>query len=245
MLAVIVSLNSASTDNLHSKILLAISVLLDILCILFSSISIYENKVENDTTARICHNRIEQYIHSDVSFDILSLHKGRVRNKLFLACEKLSYISFFLFIGMLTIYALHKMFFQPWLGCDYLNIVFWSDGRIRTTDLMENHALYRLSYITNLIVKQIPRFADWITNLTVYIYNDTAWPLTTALYRWQVVTTLHRQISSEGNLQPPFYQNVKELFSKCPASLQGQAHRPDWATDIFGIFWFDLAATWC
>lgn len=113
MLAVIVSLNSASMDNLHSKILLAISVLLDILCILFSSISIYENKVENDTTARICHNRIEQYIHSDVSFDILSLHKGRVRNKLFLACEKLSYISFFLFIGMLTIYALHKMFFQP------------------------------------------------------------------------------------------------------------------------------------
>lgn len=112
MFAVIVSLNSFSTGNLCNKILLAIAVLLDILCILFSSISIYENKVENDKIARICHNRIEKYIHGGVSFDILSLHKGSKRGNLFLFCEKWSYISFFLFICALTIYALHKFLFM-------------------------------------------------------------------------------------------------------------------------------------
>lgn len=108
MFAVIVSLNSSSTDNTCSRILLAIAVLLDILCILFSSISIYENKVENDRVAHACYHRIERYIHEDVSLDILSLHKGGKRDKLFLFCEKWSYISFFLFICALTIYALHK-----------------------------------------------------------------------------------------------------------------------------------------
>lgn len=108
MFAVIVSFNSSSTDNTCSRILLAIAVLLDISCILFSSISIYENKVENDKTAHTCYHRIEQYIHADVSLDILSLHKEGKRDKLFLFCEKWSYISFFLFICALTIYALHK-----------------------------------------------------------------------------------------------------------------------------------------
>ncbi len=112
MFAVIVSLNNFSTDNPCSKILLAIAVSLDILCILFSSISIYENKVEADKSARICYNRIEKYIHGDVSFDVLALHKGRQRGRLFLACEKLSYISFSLFIITLTIYALHKLLFM-------------------------------------------------------------------------------------------------------------------------------------
>lgn len=108
MFAVIVSFNSSSTDNTCSRILLAIAVLLDILCILFSSISIYENKVENDRAAHACYHRIERYIHEDVSLDILSLHKGGKRDKLFLFCEKWSYISFFLFICALTIYSLHK-----------------------------------------------------------------------------------------------------------------------------------------
>jgi hypothetical protein len=108
MFAVIVSLNSSSTDSTCSRILLAIAVLLDILCILFSSISLYENKVENDKTAHTCYHRIEQYIHEDVSLDILSLHKGSERGSIFLFCEKWSYISFFLFICALTIYALHK-----------------------------------------------------------------------------------------------------------------------------------------
>lgn len=110
MLAVIVSLSNFSSDNLYSKILLATAVLLDILCILFSSILIYENKVESDKSAHICYSRIEEYIHGDVSFDTLSLHKGRLRGKLFLACEKLSYISFLLFIIVLTTYALCKIF---------------------------------------------------------------------------------------------------------------------------------------
>lgn len=112
MLAVIVSLNSFSTDNLCSKILLAIAVLLDILCILFSSTSIYENKVEADKSAHICYSRIEKYIHGGVSFDILALHKGKRRSKFFSICEKMSYISFFLFIITLTIYALHKLLFM-------------------------------------------------------------------------------------------------------------------------------------
>lgn len=108
MLAVIVSLNSSSTDNIHSKVLLVVAVLLGILCILFSSISLYENKVENDKSARTCYDRIEQYIHAGVSLDILSLHKCERRGKLFLFCDKWSYISFFLFICALTAYALHK-----------------------------------------------------------------------------------------------------------------------------------------
>ena len=98
MLAVIVSLNSSSTDNIHSKVLLVVAVLLGILCILFSSISLYENKVENDKSARTCYDRIEQYIHASVSLDILSLHKCEGIGKLFLFCGKWSYISFFLFV---------------------------------------------------------------------------------------------------------------------------------------------------
>lgn len=109
MFAVIVSLSSFSTGNLCSKILLAIAVSVDILCILFSSISIFENKVEYDKLAHICYNRIEKYTHEGVSFDIFSLHKGSVRGKLFLICEKASYISFFLFIIMLTAYAISKL----------------------------------------------------------------------------------------------------------------------------------------
>lgn len=112
MFAVIVSLNNFSTDNAYSKIFLSVSVLLDILCILFSSISIYENKVEADKYARTCYDRIEKYIRRGVSFDILALHKGKRRNRLFSNCEKFSYISFFLFIITLTMYALHKLLFM-------------------------------------------------------------------------------------------------------------------------------------
>lgn len=108
-LAVIISLKDFSSDNLYSRFLLSSSILLNILCILFSCISIFENKVMFDILARTCHNNIDKYIHGTLEIDPLSLHKGKPRKNVFVISEIMSYISFLMFIFALAIYAICKI----------------------------------------------------------------------------------------------------------------------------------------
>ena len=65
------------------------------------------------------------------------------------------------------------------------------------------------------------------------------WPLTTALYRCQVVPIYVVRFQQRITCNLYFYQYVKELFSVFPASLQGQAHWPGWVPDN-RQFWFDF-----
>lgn len=108
--AVIASLSNLSNGNSCSKFLLFLSISLNTLSILFSCISIFENKVMTDKHVHICHNNIEKYIHDELEFDPLSLHQGTSRITFFVVCERLSYISFLLFIIMLASYTIHKIF---------------------------------------------------------------------------------------------------------------------------------------
>lgn len=108
--AVIASLSNLSNGNSCSKFLLFLSISLNTLSILFSCISIFENKVMTDKHVHICHNNLEKYIHDELEFDPLSLHQGISRITFFVVCERLSYISFLLFIIMLASYTIHKIF---------------------------------------------------------------------------------------------------------------------------------------
>lgn len=108
--AVIASLSNLSNGNSCSKFLLFLSISLNTLSILFSCISIFENKVMTDKHVHICHNNIEKYIHDELKLDPLSLHQGTSRITFFVVCERLSYISFLLFIIMLASYTIHKIF---------------------------------------------------------------------------------------------------------------------------------------
>lgn len=108
--AVIASLSNLSNGNSCSKFLLFLSISLNTLSILFSCISIFENKVMTDKHVHICHNNLEKYIHDELEFDPLSLHQGTSRITFFVVCERLSYISFLLFIIMLASYTIHKIF---------------------------------------------------------------------------------------------------------------------------------------
>lgn len=108
--AVIASLSNLSNGNSCSKFLLFLSISLNTLSILFSCISIFENKVMTDKHVHICHNNIEKYIHDELELDPLSLHQGTSRITFFVVCERLSYISFLLFIVMLASYTIHKIF---------------------------------------------------------------------------------------------------------------------------------------
>lgn len=108
--AVIASLSNLSNGNSCSKFLLFLSISLNTLSILFSCISIFENKVMTDKHVHICHNNIEKYIHDELKLDPLPLHQGTSRITFFVVCERLSYISFLLFIIMLASYTIHKIF---------------------------------------------------------------------------------------------------------------------------------------
>lgn len=101
--AVIASLSNLSNGNSCSKFLLFLSISLNTLSILFSCISIFENKVMTDKHVHICHNNIEKYIHDELKLDPLSLHQGTSRITFFVVCERLSYISFLLFIYYVSI----------------------------------------------------------------------------------------------------------------------------------------------
>lgn len=75
--------------------------------------------------------------------------------------------------------------------------------------------------------------------LTVYFYNDMVLTFNHSIISLSSYAYLRSPFSAEDNLQPLFYQYVKELFSVFPASLQGQAHWPGWVPDN-RQFWFDF-----
>lgn len=108
-LAVLVSLNSSSNNNYHSRVFLAITLVANTLNILFSSISLYENKAMSSELTNIAHGNLLSHIQNP-NTDSISSKQYAPRKPLFVFCEKASYISFLLFIMGLTTYAIYKLF---------------------------------------------------------------------------------------------------------------------------------------
>ena len=107
--AVLVSLSNLSTNNACSRILLLVVICSNALSILFSCITIYENRAMSNVMIRNAQKRVEEYI-------LYSLYNSKMtavpRNKIFAICESISYISFLFFIISLTAYAIYKIYTQ-------------------------------------------------------------------------------------------------------------------------------------
>lgn len=108
--AVTVSLSSPSEDSLCNKILLVTAISINALCILFSGISIYENKVLSNEAVRISRKYIEKYHHGELQSGPNVLYENISRKKIFVVCEKSSYISFLLLIFILVTYVAVRAF---------------------------------------------------------------------------------------------------------------------------------------
>lgn len=109
--AVLVSLGNTSSDNFHSRVLLAFSILLNMVCILSSSISIFENRAMSNEMSRISYNKLKEFYLRKNGIDSPFSKQYASRKAIFVIFESVSYISFLFFIVSLTIYALHKLLF--------------------------------------------------------------------------------------------------------------------------------------
>lgn len=107
--AVLVSLGNISNGSLCSRILLASAILLNMVCILFSSISLFENRAMSNEMSRISCNKLKEYQLYTLGIDAPSSKQYASRRPIFVICEKCSYISFFLFIITLTVYAIYRI----------------------------------------------------------------------------------------------------------------------------------------
>ena len=100
--AVLVSLSNSSKDNLCSQIFLSLVILSNATCILFSSITLFENRVMSNAY-------IKEYIRYSLHEAIKPVSPILPRKRLFAICEIASYISFLFFILSLTVYAIHRL----------------------------------------------------------------------------------------------------------------------------------------
>ena len=96
--AVLVSLSNLSTNNTCSRNLLLAVVCSNALSILFSCITIYENRVMSNVMIHNAQKQVKEYI-------LYSLYNSTI-------CESISYISFLFFIISLTAYAIYKIYTQ-------------------------------------------------------------------------------------------------------------------------------------
>ena len=103
--AVLVSLSNSSKDNLCSQIFLSLVILSNATCILFSSITLFENRV----MIRKVQEYIKEYIRYSLHEAIKPVSPILPRKRLFAICEIASYISFLFFILSLTVYAIHRL----------------------------------------------------------------------------------------------------------------------------------------
>lgn len=108
--AVLVSLSNLSTNNDCSRILLLVVVCSNALSILFSCITIYENRAMSNVMIRNAQKQVEEYILYSLYNSKMTATPAVPRKKFFAACESISYTSFLLFFISLTIYAIHKIF---------------------------------------------------------------------------------------------------------------------------------------
>lgn len=106
------SLGNASSDNPYNRVLLAFSFLLNTVCILSSSISLFENRAMSNEMSRISYNKLEEFQLRKNGIDVPSSKQYASRKRIFVICESISYISFLFFIISLTIYALYKLLFM-------------------------------------------------------------------------------------------------------------------------------------
>ncbi|CAK7086104.1 MAG: hypothetical protein BACC_03667 [Bacteroides sp.] len=107
--AVLVSLSNSSKDNLCSQIFLSLVILSNATCILFSSITLFENRVMSNAMIRKVQEYIKEYIRYSLHEAIKPVSPILPRKRLFAICEIASYISFLFFILSLTVYAIHRL----------------------------------------------------------------------------------------------------------------------------------------
>lgn len=110
--AILVSLSSPLEGNMgiSCKVLLSLAIVSNALCILFASISVFENRVMSNEFVYIAQEHIKRYNQGSLTVDYVLSSSSVPRKKNFVICEKCSYISFLLFIIVLTIYAIYRIF---------------------------------------------------------------------------------------------------------------------------------------
>lgn len=96
--AVLVSLSNLSTNNDCSRILLLVVVCSNALSILFSCITIYENRAMSNVMIRNAQRQVEEYILYSLYNSKMTATPAVPRKKFFAACESISYTSFLLFL---------------------------------------------------------------------------------------------------------------------------------------------------
>ena len=106
---VVDNLSNSSKDNLCSQIFLSLVILSNATCILFSSITLFENRVMSNAMIRKVQEYIKEYIRYSLHEAIKPVSPILPRKRLFAICEIASYISFLFFILSLTVYAIHRL----------------------------------------------------------------------------------------------------------------------------------------
>ena len=110
--AVLVSLSNLSTNNTCSRNLLLAVVCSNSLSILFSRITIYENRVMSNVMIHNAQKQVKEYILYSLYNSKMTATPAVPRKIFFAICESISYISFLFFIISLTAYAIYKIYTQ-------------------------------------------------------------------------------------------------------------------------------------
>ena len=100
------------TNNACSRILLLVVICSNALSILFSCITIYENRAMSNVMIRNAQKRVEEYILYSLYNSKMTATPAVPRKIFFAICESISYISFLFFIISLTAYAIYKIYTQ-------------------------------------------------------------------------------------------------------------------------------------
>ena len=104
--AVIISLSSPSEDSLCNKVLLVTAICVNALCILFSGISLCENRVLSNQAVRTYQEYLRKYHNGELPHGQAYVYES----KIFVFCEGCSYVSFLLFIIVLVAYTIVRSF---------------------------------------------------------------------------------------------------------------------------------------
>ncbi len=108
--AVIISLSSPSEDSLCNKVLLVTAICVNALCILFSGISLYENRVLSNQAVRTYREYLRKYHNGELPHGQAYVYESIPKRKIFVFCEGCSYVSFLLFIIVLVAYTIVRSF---------------------------------------------------------------------------------------------------------------------------------------
>jgi hypothetical protein len=82
------------------------------LSILFSCITIYENRVMSNVMIHNAQKQVKEYILYSLYNSKMTATPAVPRKIFFAICESISYISFLFFIISLTAYAIYKIYTQ-------------------------------------------------------------------------------------------------------------------------------------